>query len=46
MRDAREEAAAVVGAFWTVGPVPVVVIDAVTVPGAGMTGRTHAETES
>ena len=46
MRDAQEEAAAIVGAFWTLGPVPVVVVDTVTVPGSGIIGRTHAKTES
>ena len=36
MRDAGEERAAFVGAFWTLGAVlPVVVIDAVAVPVAG-----------
>ena len=32
MRDAWEERAAVVGAFWTFAAVPVVVVDAVAVP--------------
>lgn len=36
VRDAREEASAVVGAFWTLGPVPVLVVDTVAVPDAGV----------
>ena len=37
VRDTREEAATVVGAFWTLGPVPVVIVDTVAMPGAGIT---------
>lgn len=38
MRDAGEESAAVVGAFWTLGAVPVVVVDAVAMSGGNWLG--------